>query len=280
MQKILLLSLLILLNNSFNKLYGQTELVNNGTFSTTSSWDFAYKSTPNTTGAISISGGTLNCFVDNNGNFFPFLDNNILGVNTTSFTLFQGETLPFSIQIRKSDAGFAANLSWVLIDSGGSIVQFLGSYTTRSGSGTGTVLTTSNMTYNNSITFTGNTGTYRIALYWISFQPGGTGSGNVDDVFFDNVSLQSSISLGVDDVKNKKDKTVQMYLNPPKDAMTIFSKHNLKSYTIFDQTGRVVTPSTSIKGTQQEINLSYVEKGNYVISIETENERVNKKFIK
>ncbi|CAA7393196.1 T9SS type A sorting domain-containing protein [Chryseobacterium fistulae] len=278
MRKILLLSLLILLNNSFNKLYGQTELVNNGTFSTTSSWDFAFKSTPNTTGAISISGGTLNNFVDNNGNFFPFLDNNILAVNTTPFTLFQGETLPFSVQIRKSDAGFGANLSWLLINSAGSIVQVLGSYTTRSGVGSGTLLTTSNVTYNNSITFTGNTGSYRIALYWVTTQSGGTG--NVDDVFFDNVSLQSSISLGVDDVKNKKDKTVQMYLNPPKDAMTIFSKHNLKSYTIFDQTGRVVAPSTSIKGNQQEINLSYIEKGNYVISIETENEIVNKKFIK
>ncbi|RMZ58630.1 T9SS C-terminal target domain-containing protein [Chryseobacterium nematophagum] len=278
MKRILLLSLLILLNNSFNKLYGQTELITNGTFSTTSSWDFAFKSTPNTSGPISISGGTLNNFVDNNGNFFPFLDNNILAVNTTPFTLFQGETLPFSVQIRKSDAGFGANVSWVLINSAGTIVQALGSYTTRSGVGAGTLLTTSNMTYNNTITFTGNTGSYRIAMYWVTTQSGGTG--NVDDVFFDNVSLQSSISLGVDDVKNQKDKAVSIYLNPTKDAMTIFSKQNLKSYKIFDQSGRLITSSVSLKGNQQEINLSFVEKGNYVISIETENETVSKKFIK
>ncbi|WP_394351015.1 T9SS type A sorting domain-containing protein [Chryseobacterium potabilaquae] len=40
------------------------------------------------------------------------------------------------------------------------------------------------------------------------------------------------------------------------------------------------TSSVSLKGNQQEINLSFVEKGNYVISIETENETVSKKFIK
>jgi hypothetical protein len=60
---------------------------------------------------------------------------------------------------------------------------------------------------------------------------------------------------------------------------TITSKEALKSYKIFDQSGRLVI-SSSLKGNKQEINISSLKTGNYVVSVETQKQTVNKKLIK
>lgn len=272
------LVLLFLLNNSFNKVYGQTELITNGTFSSVNSWAFAYNNTPNSSGPVEISGGTLNSFADTNGNYFPTLNNNVLAVNTTPFNLVNGASYSFSVQMKKADVMFAASLSWVIINSSGNIVQTLGSYSTRAGSGTGTLLTTSNTTYTNTITFSGPSGSYHLAMVWISYQ--NTGSvGSVDDVIFDNVSVLSNI-LAIDDVDEVKNNPVRIYLNPTKNTLKILSDKNIKSYRIFDQTGRLIISSRPLEGNQQELDVSFIKTGVYIISIGTEEETVNKKFIK
>jgi hypothetical protein len=88
----------------------------------------------------------------------------------------------------------------------------------------------------------------------------------------------TSIFLGVNDVNVKND-AVDFYPNPAKNMATITSKEALKSYKIFDQSGRLVI-SSSLKGNKQEINISSLKTGNYVVSVETQKQTVNKKLIK
>ncbi|MGE8528884.1 T9SS type A sorting domain-containing protein [Chryseobacterium rhizosphaerae] len=85
--------------------------------------------------------------------------------------------------------------------------------------------------------------------------------------------------LGVEDI-DVKDNTISIYPNPAKTMIIISSKENLKSYKIFDEAGRVVASASSLKGNKTEINLSSMLTGNYIISIETEKQTVNKKLIK
>ncbi|RNA62841.1 T9SS C-terminal target domain-containing protein [Chryseobacterium nematophagum] len=61
--------------------------------------------------------------------------------------------------------------------------------------------------------------------------------------------------------------------------MVISSKEILKSYKVFDKTG-TLTLFSSLNGNETEIHLSLLKTGNYIISIETEKQTVNKKFIK
>ncbi|MBL3549017.1 T9SS type A sorting domain-containing protein [Chryseobacterium sp. KMC2] len=85
--------------------------------------------------------------------------------------------------------------------------------------------------------------------------------------------------LGVEDIA-VKDNTISIYPNPAKTMIIISSKENLKSYKIFDEAGRLVSSASSLKGNKAEVHLSSIQTGNYVISIETEKQTVNKKLIK
>nr|WP_315032236.1 M12 family metallo-peptidase [uncultured Chryseobacterium sp.] len=85
--------------------------------------------------------------------------------------------------------------------------------------------------------------------------------------------------LGVEDI-DVKDNIISIYPNPAKTTIIISSKENLKSYKIFDEAARLVASAYSLKGNKTEVNLSSIQTGNYVISIETEKQIVNKKLIK
>ncbi|MEY8760823.1 T9SS type A sorting domain-containing protein [Chryseobacterium tongliaoense] len=85
--------------------------------------------------------------------------------------------------------------------------------------------------------------------------------------------------LGIEDA-NTKDTTVRIYPNPAKSVIVISSVENLKSYKIFDEAGRLVLSSSSLKGNKLEVNLSSIQTGNYVVSVETDKQTVNKKLIK
>ncbi|KMQ67294.1 hypothetical protein ACM39_14170 [Chryseobacterium sp. FH2] len=98
----------------------------------------------------------------------------------------------------------------------------------------------------------------------------------VSDPGVNDLGWQASFScavLGVED-------TVGIYPNPAKTMITISSKENLKSYKIFDASGRLITSASSLKGNNAEVNLSSVQTGNYVITVETEKQTVTKKLIK
>ncbi|WP_246008661.1 M12 family metallo-peptidase [Chryseobacterium lactis] len=85
--------------------------------------------------------------------------------------------------------------------------------------------------------------------------------------------------LGVEDL-TAKNNSVGIYPNPAKNAIVITSKEALKAYKIYDESGRLVISASSLKGTQHEVNLSSIQTGNYVITIETVKQTVNKKLIK
>ncbi|WP_228426081.1 T9SS type A sorting domain-containing protein [Chryseobacterium carnipullorum] len=85
--------------------------------------------------------------------------------------------------------------------------------------------------------------------------------------------------LGVNDV-TKNDNTITVYPNPAKNMIVISSKDVLRSYTIYDEAGRLVMSASSLKGNKQEVNVSSIQTGNYIVTVETDKQTVNKKFIK
>ncbi|WP_081414012.1 T9SS type A sorting domain-containing protein [Chryseobacterium daeguense] len=104
----------------------------------------------------------------------------------------------------------------------------------------------------------------------------GLGAGGGSFLYF----CESSIVLGTDDVNVKaKDNLVNIYPNPAKDHFTISTKENLRSYKIYDQSGREIMGS-SLKGTEQDVNISSLTTGTYTVSVETEHQKVNKKIVK
>ncbi|WP_183148006.1 T9SS type A sorting domain-containing protein [Chryseobacterium nematophagum] len=76
-----------------------------------------------------------------------------------------------------------------------------------------------------------------------------------------------------------KNDIVDIFPTPTKDLITILSNENLKSYNIFDESGKMVL-SFFFKGNKKEIDLSILKPGDYIIMIETETKTINKKIIK
>lgn len=85
--------------------------------------------------------------------------------------------------------------------------------------------------------------------------------------------------LSVDDI-NEKEGSINIYPNPAKNIMIISSDEALKAYKIYDESGRLIMSSSSLKGHIQEINLSSIQTGNYIITIETAKQTIMKKLIK
>lgn len=95
------------------------------------------------------------------------------------------------------------------------------------------------------------------------------------------LGICSSSFLGTNDVNvETKNITVDISPNPVKNMMTITSKKNLKGYKVFDESGKLVISSSSLKGNKHEVDISSIKTGNYIVTVETENQKVNKKFIK
>jgi hypothetical protein len=85
--------------------------------------------------------------------------------------------------------------------------------------------------------------------------------------------------LAVEDV-NSTNNSVNIYPNPAKNLITISSKEALKSFKIYDEAGRLIKSESSLKGTKFDVNISSMQTGNYVVTVETEKQKVTKKLIK
>ena len=85
--------------------------------------------------------------------------------------------------------------------------------------------------------------------------------------------------LAVEDV-NTKDNSVNIYPNPARNMITISSRDALKSFRIYDEAGRLIKSESSLKGSKFEVNISSMQTGNYVVSVETDKQTVTKKLIK
>ncbi|PXW18140.1 putative secreted protein (Por secretion system target) [Chryseobacterium sp. CBTAP 102] len=93
-----------------------------------------------------------------------------------------------------------------------------------------------------------------------------------------NVNFSCSV-LAVEDI-NHPNNSIDIYPNPAKNMITVSSKERLRGYKIYDEAGRLIISDSSLKGNKQEINLSSIQTGNYVITVETEKQTINKKLIK
>lgn len=85
--------------------------------------------------------------------------------------------------------------------------------------------------------------------------------------------------LAIEDV-NTKDNAINIYPNPARNMITISSKETLKSFKIYDESGRLVKSSSDLKGNKFEVNISPLQTGNYVVTVETDKQKVTKKLIK
>ncbi|MCW4452130.1 choice-of-anchor J domain-containing protein [Kaistella sp. BT6-1-3] len=83
-------------------------------------------------------------------------------------------------------------------------------------------------------------------------------------------------SLGVND--NMKN-AVKIYPNPVVEMLNIESPNKVKSVSVFDATGKVVS-TYSLNASKSQINLSKLAPGVYVVNIEMENETKSIKVIK
>lgn len=104
----------------------------------------------------------------------------------------------------------------------------------------------------------------------------------VSDEDYNDTGWKANFSCGVlavgDD--NLKYNSVNIFPNPVKNKVTISSKEGLKSYKIYNESGRLIQSASSLKGNKIEVNLSSIQAGNYVVSIETEKQTINKKLLK
>lgn len=85
--------------------------------------------------------------------------------------------------------------------------------------------------------------------------------------------------LAVEDV-NTKDNSVDIYPNPSRNMVTISSKEALKSFRIYDEAGRLIRSESLLKGNKAEVNISSMQTGNYIVTVETEKQTITKKLIK
>ena len=89
----------------------------------------------------------------------------------------------------------------------------------------------------------------------------------------------SCVVLAVEDV-NTKDNAVNIYPNPARNIITISSKDALKSFKIYDEAGRLIKSESSLKGNKHDVTISSMQTGNYVVTVETEKQKITKKLIK
>lgn len=104
----------------------------------------------------------------------------------------------------------------------------------------------------------------------------------VSDPAVNDIGWKANFScavLAVEDV-NTKDNSVNIYPNPARNAITISSKDALRSFKIFDEAGRLIKSESSLKGNKLDVNISSMQTGNYVVTVETEKQKITKKLIK
>ncbi|CAA7194805.1 T9SS type A sorting domain-containing protein [Chryseobacterium potabilaquae] len=123
-------------------------------------------------------------------------------------------------------------------------------------------------------------GTLGAGVYIINSSPytqltvsGGGGSGG------SVIGVCSSSVLENQEIKNLKNDAVDIYPSQVKDMMTISSKETLKSYKIFDESGKLIL-SAPLGSNKTEINLSGFMPGSYIVAVETKTKTINKKIIK
>jgi len=92
----------------------------------------------------------------------------------------------------------------------------------------------------------------------------------------DNYTIEaiSSATLSANEVSDKK--LFSISPNPTSDYLTIKSKEKIKSVSVFDLSGRKM----NVKYDGNGLNVQNLEKGNYILTIQTDQSTVSKEFVK
>lgn len=106
-----------------------------------------------------------------------------------------------------------------------------------------------------------------VNLIDFTFDDYGTGF-NVDNI------LMSDLTLSTDETKTKA--AISVYPNPTSDFISILTDDKVNGVQIFDASGKLVVKSNGDK----KIDVRNLQKGSYIINIETPDSKISKKFIK
>ena len=186
-----------------------------------------------------------------------------------------GESYPMSVTV--GTGWYERVTAWIDYNNNGvfeSNEEFLGEI----GNGGNGVTTTGNVT----IPTTVQTGTYRMRLF--AHAAGATGTGNTDPCInnladygeYEDYMVKVTNNLAVNDINMVK---VQAYPNPVVDVLKVSTGANAKSIEVYDLSGKLVI-SQSAKATANEVNMSKLKTGSYVVKVNTENGAETVKVIK
>ncbi|KMQ60014.1 hypothetical protein ACM46_17335 [Chryseobacterium angstadtii] len=121
--------------------------------------------------------------------------------------------------------------------------------------------------------------------------PGGLGTSStsrimvkaVDNVFLNvnTTNFTVNSTLGVSEAE-KAEAGIKIYPNPSKGIFTIETESgNGISYTVFAMDGKLVNARKDLKGgkTREEVNLSHVPSGGYIVQVDKDGQKISKKLI-
>ncbi|WP_313215407.1 GEVED domain-containing protein [Soonwooa sp.] len=186
-----------------------------------------------------------------------------------------GETYPISVTV--GDGWYERVAGWIDYNNNGTFEasEYLGEI----GDGGTGVTTSGNIT----IPATVAPGTYRMRLVTTAAGSQGTATDNPclynDPVILFGEYEDYSVKVGTLSVNDINKAKVQVYPNPVVDVLKVTSASNAKSIKVFDMNGKLVTNQTA-KTTSNEVNMSKMTPGTYVVVVETDNGSDTIKVIK
>ncbi len=126
-------------------------------------------------------------------------------------------------------------------------------------------------------------GTGNAIMYGAFIAANGNGTNSGDQVFLTSLLIQENLSAGIMDVVNTAD-SWNVYPNPSTDRITIESldaNAEMKSLEVYDITGKLIKSLNYETISQsQSIDIADLQSGVYVLNIQTDKNRITKKFIK
>lgn len=126
-------------------------------------------------------------------------------------------------------------------------------------------------------------GTGNAIMYGAFVAANGNGANSGDQVFLTSLLIQENLSAGIMDIVNNAD-SWNVYPNPSTDKITIESldaNAEMKSLEMYDITGKLIKSINYETISQsQSIDIADLQSGVYVLNIQTDKNRITKKFIK
>lgn len=120
-------------------------------------------------------------------------------------------------------------------------------------------------------------------MYGAFVAANGNGTNSGDQVFLTSILIQENLSAGIMDIANTAD-SWNVYPNPSADKINIESLDataEMKSLQLYDVTGKLIKSfSYETISQSQSIDIADLQSGVYVLNIQTDKNRITKKFIK